>query len=266
MNDLRFALRSLRKSPGFTTVAILTLALGIGANTAVFRIVNGVLLQPLPFRNQDRLFTLAERSKSGSVRPPSYPTFLDWKDQTSAVADIAFVRGERQRVTTADGVQSILASFVSPGFFTTLGEPPLLGRRFTAAEERAGTHVAVLSYSLWQSLFGGDPRVVGRTIDLTAGVFTVVGILPPDVTYPPWAESQVYLPIEAIAAIEPALAQRGFHADSRVVASQLYGVSPLDVTTYGLTAVLLVGLVVAASAVPARRATRVDPVIALRDE
>ena len=225
MNDLRFALRSLRASPGFTTVAILTLALGIGATTAVFSIVNGVLLQPLPFHDQDRLFMVAEQSRSGSIRPLSYPTFLDWRDQTSAVADIAFVRGERQRVTTADGVQSILASFVSPGFFTTLGERPLLGRLFTPTEERSGMHVAVLSYRLWQSILGGDPRVVGRPMDLTAGVFTVVGILPPDVTYPPWAAAQVYMPIETIAPSDPAVSQRGFHADSRVIARLKPGVT-----------------------------------------
>src|SRR2546428_4396762 len=93
MNDLRFALRTLRKSPGFTAAAILTLALAIGSNTAIFSVVNGVLLRPLPFAEQDRLFMLGEQSRQGGFRPPSHPTFLDWQAQSSAFARLAYVRG-----------------------------------------------------------------------------------------------------------------------------------------------------------------------------
>src|SRR6266571_702469 len=215
--DLRYAVRTLRKSPGFATAAILTLALAIGSNTTVFSVVNGVLLRPLPFAEQDRLFMVAEQSRQGAFRPPSYPTFLDWRAQSSAFADLAYVRGGGQRLADAEGVQSILASFVSPGFFATLGERPLLGRLFAQDEERAGTHVAVLSYALWQSRFGGDPHILGRTLSLTAGVFTVVGVLPHDVAYPPWASEQLYMPIATVAATDRALTQRGFHADCRII-------------------------------------------------
>ena len=215
--DLRYAVRTLRKSPGFAAAGILTLALAIGSNTAVFSVVNGVLLRPLPFAEQDRLFMLAEQSRQGAFRPPSYPTFLDWQAQASAFAGLAYVRGGGQRLAGPEGVQSIPASFVSPGFFATLGEPPLVGRLFTQDEEQSGAHVTVLSYDLWQARFGGDPAILGKTLSLTAGVFTVVGVLPHDVAYPPWATEQLYVPIATVAATDRALTQRGFHADCRII-------------------------------------------------
>src|SRR5881394_3013318 len=223
--DLRYAVRTLRKSPGFATAAILTLALAIGSNTAVFSVVNGVLLRPLPFAEQDRLFMLAEQSRQGAFLPPSYPTFLDWRAQSSAFSGLAYVRGGGQRLAGSEGVQSIPASFVSPGFFATLGERPLVGRLFTPDEERAGTHVTALSYDLWQARFGGDPHILGKTLSLTAGVFTVVGVLPHDVAYPTWASEQLYLPIATIAATDRALAQRGIHADCRIIGRLKPGVT-----------------------------------------
>src|SRR5213078_4813957 len=104
--DLRYAVRTLRKSPGFATAAILTLALAIGSNTAIFSVVNGVLLRPLPFAEQDRLFMLGEQSRQGGFRPPSYPTFLDWQAQSSAFVDLAYVRGGGQRLTGPEGVKA----------------------------------------------------------------------------------------------------------------------------------------------------------------
>src|SRR5437870_10001652 len=223
--DLRYAVRTLRKSPGFAAAAILTLALAIGSNTAVFSVVNGVLLRPLPFAEQDRLFMLAEQSRQGAFRPPSYPTFLDWQAQASAFAGLAYVRGGGQRLAGSEGVQSIPASFVSPGFFATLGESPLVGRLFTQDEEQSGAHVTVLSYDLWQARFGGDPAILGKTLSLTAGVFTVVGVLPHDVAYPPWATEQLYVPIATVAATDRALTQRGFHADCRIIGRLKPGVT-----------------------------------------
>src|SRR2546430_6731594 len=223
--DLRYAVRTLRKSPGFAAAGILTLALAIGSNTAVFSVVNGVLLRPLPFAEQDRLFMLAEQSRQGAFRPPSYPTFLDWQAQASAFAGLAYVRGGGQRLAGPEGVQSIPGSFVSPGFFATLGEPPLVGRLFTQDEEQSGAHVTVLSYDLWQARFGGDPAILGKTLSLTAGVFTVVGVLPHDVAYPPWATEQLYVPIATVAATDRALTQRGFHADCRIIGRLKPGVT-----------------------------------------
>ena len=224
-SDLRYAVRSLRKSPGFATAAILTLALAVGSNTAVFSVVNGVLLRPLPFAEQDRLFMLGEQSRQGGFRPPSYPTFLDWQAQSSAFARLAYVRGEGQRLAGPDGIQSIVVSVVSPGFFATLGEHPLLGRLFTPDEERGGARVAVLSYALWQRLFGGDPHILGKALSLTAGVYSVVGVLPHDVVYPPWVDEQLYAPIATVAATDRALTQRGFHADCRIIGRLKRGIT-----------------------------------------
>ena len=152
-----------------------------------------------------------------NIGVPSYPTFLDWQAQASSFAGLAYVRGAGQRLSGAEGVESIITSFVSAGFFATMGEPPLVGRLFTPDEERSGARVAVLSYDLWQARFGGDPTILGKALSLTAGVFTVVGILPHDVAYPPWTSEQLYVPLTAVVATERALAQRGFHADCRVI-------------------------------------------------
>src|SRR5438477_987448 len=223
--DLRYAVRTLRKSPGFSAAAILTLALAIGSNTAVFSVVSGVLLRPLPFAEQDRLFMLGEQSRQGGFRPPSYPTFLDWQAQSSALVDLAYVRGGGQRLAGPEGVQSVIVSVVSPAFFATLGERPLMGRLFTPDEEETGAHVAVLSYGLWRGRFGGDPHILGTTLSLSGGVSTVIGVLPHDVAYPPWANEQLYLPIATVAATERVLTQRGFHADCRIIGRLKPGVT-----------------------------------------
>src|SRR2546422_7436978 len=116
LQDLRYALRTLRRSPGFTSVVVLTLALGIAGNTAVFSVVNGVLLRPLPFAEQDRLFMLAEQSRQGAFRPPSYPTFLDWRAPSSAFADVVSLRGGGQRLSRPPWVPRPRASPPSARF------------------------------------------------------------------------------------------------------------------------------------------------------
>src|SRR2546426_1136897 len=231
MNDLRFALRTLRKSPGFTAAAILTLALAIGSNTAIFSVVNGVLLRPLPFAEPDRLFMLGEQSRQGGFRPPSYPTFLDWQAQSSALVDLAYVRGGGQRLAGPEGVQSVIVSVVSPAFFATRGERPLRGGVFRPDEERGGAHVAVLPYGLWRGRFGGDPHTLGKTLSLSGGVSTVVGVLPHDVAYPQWADEQLYTPIATVAAVDRVLTQRGFHADCRIIGRLKPGVTHEQATT-----------------------------------
>src|SRR5256884_5556344 len=131
--DLRYAVRTLRKSPGFAAAAILTLALAIGSNTAVFSVVNGVLLRPLPFAEQDRLFMLAEQSRQGAFRPPSYPTFLDWRGQSSALSRVSVVPGGGGRPPRPPGVKRHPPSFCSPGPLSSPGGASPVARHFPPA-------------------------------------------------------------------------------------------------------------------------------------
>jgi len=150
LHDLRYAVRSLRKSVGFTVVAVLTLALGIGATTAVFSVINGVLLRPLPFAAQDRLFLFLEHSREGGVRLPSYPNFLDWQRQATTL-DLAYARGRVEALPSEDGVRNVLVAYVSPRFFSVLRARPAFGRTFLPEEEQAGRGDAiVLTHHFWE--------------------------------------------------------------------------------------------------------------------
>jgi len=197
--DLRYAFRLLTKSPAFTLIAILTLALGIGANTAIFSVVNGVLLRPLPFRDPARLVLIAEKS-SFPVISTSYENYLDWRDQSHSFESMEATRGAATTLTGAGEPLRLNARMATAGLFPMLGIKPVLGRTFLSEEDRAGgTPVALLSYGLWQLHFGAAPDILGKVINLDAQPFTVVGVLPAgfqilqpaDVFLPfmPWAKT-----------------------------------------------------------------------------
>ncbi len=162
IQDLKYGFRMLRKSPGFTTVAVLVLALGIGANTAIFSVVNAVLLRPLPFRDPDRLVHVwhvpPPKSFPGITRfSVSAANYLDWKQQNSVFSDMAIFSGESMNLTGGDKPEFVQAAAVSSSYFSVLGADPLLGRAFLPGEDTAGkNHEVVLTYALWQSRFGGD--------------------------------------------------------------------------------------------------------------
>ncbi|HEY7337343.1 MAG TPA: ABC transporter permease [Bryobacteraceae bacterium] len=165
----RFALRQLRRSPGFTVVAILTLAIGIGANTAMFSVVNAALLRPLPFRNPSSLVMVWGNDPTDGIArfPVSGPDYLDWEEQNHSFSGMAAF-SERSMVLTG-GIQpeQVDLEEVSPNFFSVLGVAPMLGRGFSKGEEQpSNSNVAVLGYGLWESQFGGDPDAVGKTIQL----------------------------------------------------------------------------------------------------
>jgi predicted permease len=195
LHDLRFAFRSLRKSPGFTLVSILTLALGIGANTAVFSMIRGVLLRPLPYQDGERLVHLRQPASLAGVENArfSVPELADYRDRSRALQSIVeyhsmpFIllgRGEPRRVQT--GV-------VSANYFDVLGVRPLLGRGFRRGEDQpAAEPVLVLSYTFWKNRLGGDPGIVGRTFEMNDRIHTVVGVLPAVPQYP--ADNDVYMP------------------------------------------------------------------------
>ncbi len=181
-NDLRYALRMLARSPSSTAVALFALALGIGANTAIFSVVNGVLLRPLPYPDPDRLVILWETQPSKGIRdfPVSPPDYKDWLDRSRSFDQIAAFREHPSVLTGGALPERLDAASLTPACFQLLGAQTYRGRLFLPEEDQsARNHVAILSYGLWQRRFGGDPGVVGRTLDLDGGSYSVVGIMSP---------------------------------------------------------------------------------------
>jgi len=215
VRDLRHAVRALRRAPGFTAAAVLTLALGIGANTAIFSAVKGVLLQPLPYRDPGRLYLAMESSPTGGRRAASYPTFLDWEAQQDGFAALGYTRGRSELYRGPDGPESRGVAYVSPGFVEALGLPTVLGRPLAPDDARDGGRAVVLSHRWWRSGFGGDPAVVGKPVTLGGRSYAVVGVAAPAARYPDWADA--WIPLAAIEGADPALTQRGLHVDSRVI-------------------------------------------------
>jgi putative ABC transport system permease protein len=192
--DVRYGARMLAKSPGFAVVTILALALGIGANSAIFSVVNGVLLRPLPYKTASRLVFMGEWSQQVPNMSVSYPNFLDWRAQNHSFDQLAAFRSNGYVLTGAGEPERLTAREVSQDFFPALGVAPAMGRNFTPDEDRAGGNkTVVLSHGLWQRRFGGDPSVVGKTLTLNNEGYTVVGILPQ--TFEWQANVDVYAPI-----------------------------------------------------------------------
>ena len=176
--DLCFAFRMLRKSPSFTVIAVLTLALGIGANTAIFSLVNGILLRPLPYRNPDRLTIVWEKSRDGSPENIGYTTYLDWKAQNKSFEQLA-IYSSWQPVLQAGEPEQLNGLRVTSNYFRTLGVHPELGRDFLPEEDAPNANkVVMLSHSLWRRKFNSDPNIAGKTIDMNATQYIVIGVLP----------------------------------------------------------------------------------------
>jgi len=215
--DIRFGLRLLRKNPGFTAVAVLTLALGIGANTAVFSLVYAVLLRPLPYKNPSSLIVLNETTPKVGTVSVSYPNFLDWRSASRAFSQMAAVHQSDFNLAGITQPENISGDAVSPNFLSMMGVRPILGRDFEASEEKAGTPpVVLLSYSLWQTHFGGDPSAIGRIITLDGRGFTIIGVLPANYRAPD--KTDVMLPIGVWATDNPeAVSERGERGDMSVV-------------------------------------------------
>lgn len=212
--DVRYGLRSLRKSPGFTAVAILTLMLGIGVNTALFTIIKGVLLNPLPFPEPDRLVSLWERQviDEGSFNPVSGGVFADWQKQAQSFQQMALM-GEDTANLSGDGgslPESIVIRQCSYNLFSILGVQPALGRFFTEQDDRSGAAAtAVLTNGLWQRRYASDPAIVGKTILLDAQKYTVIGVLPAWFDYPD-ARAQLWVPVRLVVS-EMDMRNRGNH-------------------------------------------------------
>ena len=210
LNDIRYAIRNLIKRPAFTLIAAITLALGIGANTAIFSSVYALLLKPLPFPELDRVVAVWDSYPSRGVtrNEVSMANYLDWRAQNQSFEQLALYSWWSANLTAVDPPERIQGMVVTANFFDALGVKPVMGRNFTEEENQPGKdEVAILTHSLWQRRFGGDPNIVGKTVTLSGYVCTVVGVMPENFNYP--ANAEVYSPF----TITPAVGERrGYHS------------------------------------------------------
>ncbi len=200
LQDLRYGARMLLKKPGFTLIAVITLALGIGANTAIFTVVNGVLLRPLPYDEPDRLVMLWESDPRRNIERQRVapPNLVEWREQSRSFEDIAYWTGNGEfNLVTADGIEKAMCAYVTSSLFSTLRVRPHLGRAFLPEEDQLeGNRVALLSYEYWQRRFAADPQVIGRTLTMdTFGRrdYTVVGVMQPGFRFP--NQTEIWLPV-----------------------------------------------------------------------
>jgi putative ABC transport system permease protein len=204
--DLRYGVRMLLKKPGFTLIAVLTLALGIGANTAIFSVVNTVLLKPLPYAEPERLAMLwTDNPKQGvHEEGTSYPTFLDWRAQSHSFAELALCsRGNPVVLTGTAEPERALGEYVSANLFPLLGVKPALGRTFTPDDEQRRERVVVLSFGLWQRRFGADPGIVGKTLEINGQNTQIIGVMP----------ARFYFPVNETQLWEPVTSARSWERD-----------------------------------------------------
>lgn len=222
-NDIKFAIRQLKKNRGFTAIIVLTLALGIGANTAIFSIVNTTFLRSLPYPEPDRLVQLAERNADGGRMPISYPNFLDWQKQQEVFDGLAIFHGAQGRLKTGKGTEVVRVQHVSTGFFEVLGVQPVLGRAMRLEDDTPdATRVAWLTYGAWQRFFQGEPNLVGQTVECDSRPLTVVGILPADFRF--YRRTHVFTAIAPFAR-DYFIDMRASHSNNRAVARLKPGIS-----------------------------------------
>ncbi len=198
LQDVRYGLRQLRRNPGFTAVAVLTLALGIGANTAIFSVVNAVVLRPLPYPQSDRLVWIAEVIPSLNAELAGGADYLDWRDQNKTVERMTAYDPSASFNLTGRGTPArIHAAQVSANFFQTIGVDPQIGRGFTSEEDQPhGPNTVILMQPFWQQYFGSDPQVLGKTVTLNSAPYTVVGVMPASFRFPGDTEIQMLVPLQ----------------------------------------------------------------------
>jgi len=239
IKDITYGIRTLIKSPGFTVVAVLALTLGIGANTAIFSVVNSVLLRPLPYSDPSRLMQLWEASASRGRKeiPASYPNFADWRDQNHVFEQVVAYTDWSFNLTGSGEPERIRSAIVSPAFFSILGINPIRGRVFLSGEDEKGKDlVVVISESLWQRRFNSDPNIVGRSLNLDDKSFVVLGVISRGVQAPLMSdEIELWAPVSlasgatnrfghylnVIARLKPETTQQQAQADMDTIAGRL---------------------------------------------
>jgi putative ABC transport system permease protein len=252
LQEMKFALRLLRKSPGFALVAVVIMALGIGANTAIFSVVHAVLLEPLPFPDAGRLVQIwhvpPQTSFPGMTRfAISAANFLDWQKQNHVFEQMALYSGARYDITGAGKPEAIVASPVSSDFFSVLGVQPLYGRVFLAQEDRPGNnHELVLSYKFWQAHYGSDPSVIGKALNLDGESYVITGVMGPKMTLPSFAQLWTPLALTAqqasirnehhffsIARLKPGVTLPEAQAEMNTISQRLEQAYPEDDKGWG---------------------------------
>jgi predicted permease len=253
--DLRFGFRMMAKSPGFAAVAILTLALGIGANTALFSVVNGVLLNPLPYPDPDQLVTLAESKPNFDSGSISFPNFRDWRRDNRTFSMMGVSRSYSYNLTGKGDAEQVRAEFVSSDYLTLLGVKPVIGRLFAEGEDEIGASpIVLISEGLWNHKFGGAPDIVGQGLTLDGRTFTIVGVVPAsfklqvvsfrasDVYAPVGQWTNPLLPLRAaglgfhgIARLKPGVSIQQARADMKRVTADLTAAYPDADTGIGAT-------------------------------
>jgi putative ABC transport system permease protein len=254
LQDLRYAVRNLLRSRGFTAVAAITLTVGIGANTAIFSIIDTILLRPLPFRDPGQLVRLYETEAAPGNYPFAGPDFLDWRAQNKTFQDMALFGWSGDMNLSGEGrPDHVLAVPTQANFFALLGVQPILGRTWLPGEDQPGKdQVAVLSYGLWREHFAGDPAVVGRTIALNSKKYTIVGVMPASFRYP--FQTQMWVPLDmdgksvgtrgshwanAIGRLKPGVSLATARADLKLISGRLEKTYPDSNNKVGSAAVAL---------------------------
>ncbi|HKD78552.1 MAG TPA: ABC transporter permease [Candidatus Angelobacter sp.] len=223
LQDLRFAIRMLLKSPGFAAVAVITLALGISANTALFTVVNGVLLNPLPYPHSDELVAVYATAPGVERGPATYLNFLDWQRQTQTFSSMAMYRNQDYNVTGSGEAERLSGYMISADFFPTLGVKPTIGRIFESGDDQPGAGpVVVLSGGLWSRKFGSSPEVLGKSLILNGTSYTVVGVIPSGFTFY-GQDRDVYTPIGQWT--NPSFRDRRISVSARVIGRMKAGVN-----------------------------------------
>ena len=220
--DLRYAVRTLRKTPGVTAVVVLTLALSIGATTAIFSVLDGVLIRPFPYADVDRIMIVTETTRSGQALAVAWPNFLDWREQNEVFESFGIYREMVMNLSVGDQADRLNASVVSADVFRAIGMRPQFGRVFTAADDLPTVdRIAVVSDGLWRSRFNADPALVGRSILLNNQPHTVVGVMPASMRFPS-RQCDVWVPLGLFVDSIPKT--RGTHPSLTVVAKLKPGV------------------------------------------
>ncbi|PYT10311.1 MAG: hypothetical protein DMF60_00510 [Acidobacteria bacterium] len=252
MQDLKYGFRMMRKSPGFSCMAVLALALGMGANSAIFSVVNGVLLRPLPFDDPSRLVWLFDTQPQLATAPASLPDVLDWKDQNQSLEHLAAFNYGGAFLDRGEQAEVVSGALVDADLFPLLRANPILGRTFTTEENKPGdTRVVILSHKLWLRRFSADPNIVGQTIPLSGRGFTVIGVMPAGFDFPNHSEIWRPLPMDrtktdrgphflnVIGRLKPDVTLEQSQAEMSAIAAQLAAAYPEKITGHGVKIQLL---------------------------